>query len=165
MFFKLSNIHILCEVPLTTRSGRSQILFEVETYSSEIPCEGMAHDDLTNLFTWLFCILLLYFTDQKPLLLVLSAKNDATIRCLYLREASLRTPERFERTGERIYNNPPRPPLLLELLRWNLGPGNNISLGISSGQRPLCSFCACSNDSFWNVVRRYRPAFWHVKMT
>ena len=59
----------------------------------------------------------------------------------------------------------PRPPLLLELLRWNLGPGNNISLGISSGQRPLCSFCACSNDSFWNVVRRYRPAFWHVKMT
>ena len=35
-----------------------------------------------------------------------------------------------------------------------------ISIGIiSSENHTLCSFCACANDSFWNVVRRYRHNF------
>ena len=30
--------------------------------------------------------------------------------------------------------------------------------------KPIYSFWTCANDSFWNVVKLYRPFFWHFEM-
>ena len=72
----------------------------------------------------------------------------------------------FERTTEAGVQpewNIFKTPEPLDLLRWNFSPMINISLGILN--TPLCGFCAFANDTFWNVVRHFRPIFWHFKLT
>ena len=49
-----------------------------------------------------------------------------------------------------------------DLLRRNFGPGNKISKISKIFQvktTPNCSLCTCVHDSFWKVVRFYRPVF------
>ena len=66
--------------------------------------------------------------------------------------------EPFEPTGRSPEQNVLITPKLLELLRWNFGPVNKISLGIFSSQNHIApEVLRMCNDLFQNVVRLYRP--------